>query len=63
MTILTYHVVPTKCINEKEKYLGTAGLDILTKDINAQLSINWREKAIHKMNKPPCYIESDCYWK
>jgi len=27
------------------------------------LSIDRREKSIHKMNKPPCYIEGDSDWK
>jgi hypothetical protein len=36
---------------------------MLTKDINSKLRIDWREKAIHKVNKPPRYVESNCYWK
>lgn len=27
------------------------------------MSINWREKSIHKTNKPPGDIEGDCHWK
>lgn len=36
---------------------------ILTKNIISKVSINWREKFIHKVNKPPCNIESDSYLK
>ena len=36
---------------------------MLTKNINSKLSINWREKAINKVNKPPRNVESDSYWK
>lgn len=38
-------------------------VNMLTKYINSKLSIDRREKAIHKVNKPPCYVESNCYWK
>lgn len=36
---------------------------MLTEYINSKLSINWREESIHKVNKPPSYIKSNCYWK
>lgn len=40
------------------------GIKLLTtKYINSNTSINWREKSIHKTNKPPCGIEGDCHWK
>lgn len=34
---------------------------MITKDLNSKLLVNWREEPINKMNKPPRYIESDCY--
>lgn len=36
---------------------------MLTKYFNSKMSINRREEAVHKMNEPPCYIESNSYWK
>lgn len=36
---------------------------LLTKNVDSKLSIDWGEEAIHKVNKPPRYIESDCYRK
>lgn len=35
---------------------------MLTKYIDSKLSIDRREKAIHEMNEPPCYIECNSYW-
>lgn len=35
----------------------------LTKDIDPKLSIDWGEKTIHKMYKPPGDIESNRYRK
>lgn len=48
--------------NTEDKGINTEGSRILTKYIDAQLSINRREKAIHKMNKPPCYVKGDRNW-
>lgn len=38
-------------------------INLLTKDINSKLGINRREESIHKVNKPPCYVEGDCNGK
>ena len=58
-------------INTSHTHLPMPGMEgkknlinnMLTKDINSKLRIDWREKAIHKVNKPPRYVESNCYWK
>jgi hypothetical protein len=52
--------LPMLGMEEKKKILIN---NMLTKDINSKLRIDWREKAIHKVNKPPRYVESNCYWK
>jgi len=45
------------------KRLMMLNLNMLTKDINSKMGIDWREESIHKVNKPPCYVESDCNGK
>jgi hypothetical protein len=40
-----------------QKYLVSSH----TKHVDSQLSIDWREESVNKMNEPPCDVECYCY--